>query len=476
MKIRNFRILGAVLAALLPACGGGGHGSGGTSGGETSNPAFPVTMTDPKGGQTFTAPATISLSAVAVDPASIAKVEFAEVIGPASAPNTWSRGTVMTTSTQPPFQATWADAPAGTHTLVAIATDSLGTQTFSNPVTINVLPPGVSPGGWVPIAMVWGNPSGFWFVDADRGWAVGNGSHSDSPASGVDGTVLRTSDGGTTWVPQSTFQDVSLGKIQFIDSHRGWILGRVHHPGSPDFEGTVLRTTDGGATWISSSVPSDNPWALSFVDADVGWVGGIGTGSISATKDGGVTWTAQPTMPDVASIPVVRFVDRQSGWVLGDSGTRGGPQQILHTTDGGQTWTEQLRTGPNEFFGALEFVSPTTGWVSRVLLGPPPLGGPALNGGILFTSDGGATWTEQASSGSDPIAPLEFVSATQGWAGVNASIIHTEDGGSSWVTQPIPGQDAPTSFGKIQFLDAKVGWAMRGDGLLFKTTTGGKAP
>jgi len=475
VKIRNFRILGAVLAALLPACGGGGGGGGG-SGGGTANPAFPVTMTEPKGGQPFTAPATISLSAVAVDPASVATVEFAEVIGPASAPNTWSSGTVITTSTQPPFQATWADAPAGTHTLVAIGTDSLGTQTFSNPVTINVLPPGVSPGGWVPTAMVWGNPSGFWFVDADRGWAVGNGSHSDSPASGVDGTVLRTSDGGTTWVPQSTFQDVSLGKIQFIDSHRGWILGRVHHPGSPEFEGTVLRTTDGGATWISSSVPSDNPFALSFVDADVGWIGGIGTGSISATKDGGVTWTAQPTMPDVVSVRVVRFVDRQIGWVLGVVAQ--GPDSlnvILHTTDGGLTWTEQLRTGPNEFFGALEFVNPTTGWVSRGRL--TTRAGPVQNGGILFTSDGGATWTEQTVPGSEGIFALDFVSPEQGWgAGGPGLIIHTEDGGQSWVTQQSSNPTGDPPIVDVQFIDAHRGWALRSDGILLKTTTGGKAP
>src|SRR6185369_2323960 len=54
MQTRNLRVLAATLAALLPACGGGGgDGSGGTSGGGTTNPAFPVTMTEPSRGQTF---------------------------------------------------------------------------------------------------------------------------------------------------------------------------------------------------------------------------------------------------------------------------------------------------------------------------------------------------------------------------------------------------------------------------------------
>src|SRR5689334_17493502 len=97
----SLRILAAAFAALLPACGdGGGGGSGGTSGGGTTNPAFPVTMTQPKGGQTFTAPATISVSAVATDPGSVAKVEFALTEQMGSAPNTWSTGRVVATLTQ----------------------------------------------------------------------------------------------------------------------------------------------------------------------------------------------------------------------------------------------------------------------------------------------------------------------------------------------------------------------------------------
>ena len=58
---RGLRILGAAMAALVPACGGG-HGSG--------TPAFTVTLTEPSAGRTFTAPATIPLRAVA--PGSVA--------------------------------------------------------------------------------------------------------------------------------------------------------------------------------------------------------------------------------------------------------------------------------------------------------------------------------------------------------------------------------------------------------------------
>jgi photosystem II stability/assembly factor-like uncharacterized protein len=470
MKNRIFRILAAAVVALLPACGGG-NGSGGSSapatGGGAGNPAFPVTMTEPSAGQTFTAPATISLSAVVADPASVAKVMFVEGAVPGPDPSTWVGGNFVAMSTQPPFHATWADVTAGIHTLVAVATDSQGAQTFSNAVPISVLAPGESSGGWVPVAIVWG-PGPFWFVDADRGWVAGVGA------------ILHTEDGGTTWVVQLAVPpSVPLNDIQFIDANRGWVLSD---------DGTVLRTTDGGATWTSSSTSSDGS-ALSFVDPDTGWVvGGLG-GNVLVTKDGGVTWTPLPTgIPGIEHIDAVHFVDPRNGWVRGvvqsqspEDGSPVFPSVILHTTDGGMTWTEQLRTtifigaGEDESFSAMDFVSATTGWVSS------SQGHHPSNGKIFFTNDGGSTWTEQSSiGGTDPISIggigiLDFVSPTQGW-GVAGQILHTEDGGRSWVTQQQNTSSPEFRIVDVHFIDAHRGWAMCANGTLFKTTTGGKAP
>jgi len=440
MKMRYFRILWAALVALLPACGGG-HGSGGSSppgtGGGTGNPAFPVTMTEPSGGQTFTAPATISLSAVTNDPASVSKVEFLQGghLGLVD-------GSVVTTFAQPPFQTTLTDVPAGIHTFVARMTDKLGAQKSSSSVTISVLAPGESPGGWMPIADV----GGTMFVDANQGWGAG-----------FDGQILHTVDGGASWVPQSIGTSENLHGIQFVDAERGWVVGD---------RGTVFRTTDGGVTWTSSSV-APRLWVLSFVDSDVGWVTGDGD-SIFVTKDGGVTWTPLSTgVPHLSGLGAFRFVDRQNGWIFAGDDTPQveGHSFVLHTTDGGLTWTEQFRTNPNESLWAMAFVSETTGWISRVGIG-------RSNRGILFTSDGGATWTEQTHPGGG-ISALDFISPTQGWAAAGASIIHTEDGGASWVTQATLGQDAG-GFGNVQFLDPNLGWAT--GRFLFKTTTGGKAP
>jgi photosystem II stability/assembly factor-like uncharacterized protein len=358
-------------------------------------------------------------------------------------------------------------------------TDKLGAQTFSNSVTISVLAPGESPGGWMPVASVQNLPGGLgmiWFVDADRGWIAGNQT-----------TIMHTVDGGASWVVQfgghpTGMNGPRISQMQFVDAERGWAVGydRFGHQFDHN-DGMLLRTTDGGATWTSSSVgPSSGLSALSFVDEDVGWVVGSSgpdnVNNVFATKDGGITWSPLPTgIPGIVSIDAVHFVDRQSGWVVGSVVTpEGSPLGvILHTADGGLTWSEQLRAGPNELFGPPEFVNPTTGWVSRVHFSTPA--DPVQNGGILFTNDGGATWTEQTVPGSEGIFALEFVSPKQGWGGGSSGIIHTDDGGASWVTQ----QGTETPFGPgfdVQFINANVGWALRGDGILFKTTTGGKSP
>jgi len=461
MKTPGFRILAAALAALLPACGGD-HGSGGGS----VNPAFPVTMTEPSAGQTFTAPATISMSAVAADPGSVATVEFLQGAGLnllLTGGQSGSDTSVVATFAQPPFQATLTDMPAGIHTFVARMTDKAGTQTFSNSVTISVLAPGESPGGWVPIARVpnlAGGGRSIWFVDADRGWIAS-----------FDQTIVHTEDGGASWVvqlggsPTGTMGPKIL-QMQFVDAERGWAVGF----GGPD--GTVLRTTDGGATWTPGFVgPSTFVSALSFVDADVGWVAGASfvdgapSGVVWVTKDGGVTWT--PLATGLSSLDAVRFVDRLNGWAMGSVDFRG---VILHTTDGGLTWSEQLRADLSVYFRAMDFVSATTGWVSRAGFLPE-------HNRILATNDGGATWTEQSYPGSDTISALDFVSPSQGWGTTrSAAIIHTDDGGASWVTQQGSGEPFGPGFMDVRFINANVGWALRQDGLLFKTTTGGKAP
>jgi len=88
-----------------------------------------VTLTSPGNGATFTAPATITMSALATDPElSMAQVEF------------YANGTLVGADSTSPYSFTWSSAPAGSYTLTAVATDAGGAHTTSSAVSITVQP------------------------------------------------------------------------------------------------------------------------------------------------------------------------------------------------------------------------------------------------------------------------------------------------------------------------------------------------
>ena len=91
-----------------------------------------VSLTAPTNGATYTAPATVGLSATASDSdGAIQKVEF------------YSGTSLLGTATAAPYSFTWGNVAAGTYTLKAIAYDNAGAQTSSSTVsiTVNAAPP-----------------------------------------------------------------------------------------------------------------------------------------------------------------------------------------------------------------------------------------------------------------------------------------------------------------------------------------------
>jgi len=101
------------------------------------------------------------------------------------------------------------------------------------------------------------------FKDAISGTAVGSG-----------GTILRTNDGGTTWVAQSSGITGDLYSVSFSDPMNGTIVGDA---AQDDFlRGVILRTSDGGNTWIQQPIRATNVlYGVSFIDANNGTAVGL---------------------------------------------------------------------------------------------------------------------------------------------------------------------------------------------------------
>jgi hypothetical protein len=88
-----------------------------------------VSLTAPANGATFTAPATVTLSADASDAdGSVTRVDF------------YHESTLIGSDTTSPYTVTWGNAPQGTYSLTAIATDSGGATATSPARTITVDP------------------------------------------------------------------------------------------------------------------------------------------------------------------------------------------------------------------------------------------------------------------------------------------------------------------------------------------------
>jgi photosystem II stability/assembly factor-like uncharacterized protein len=91
----------------------------------------------------------------------------------------------------------------------------------------------------------------------DNGWIVG----------GTNGKALlfRSTDRGENWQLQR--QDVAAMLLDIVfTADQGWIAGE---------NGTILRSDDGGETWVQRQVPTnENLTCLFFLSSDNGWAAG----------------------------------------------------------------------------------------------------------------------------------------------------------------------------------------------------------
>lgn len=166
------------------------------------------------------------------------------------------------------------------------------------------------------------------FINSNIGWAVG-----------TNGLILHTKDGGKHWKRQKSGTKSELWKVQFVDAKRGWIIGNKVTEGS----GTsiILHTEDGGEHW-HPQWKKETEWMwlseLRFIDEKNGWaIGNIteysGDSIFLHTANSGKTWSEK--VFEGAYFDKMFFLDKDRGVILTDKG------QMHITRDGGKTWDKQ---------------------------------------------------------------------------------------------------------------------------------------
>ena len=303
--------------------------------------------------------------------------------------------------------------------------------------------------GWSPLSS--GVTGYLWSVQfpesTEVGYAVGNG-----------GVILKTTDGGGTWVPQTSGVTAPLFSASFVDNSTGFVVGG-------DTQGVALKTTDGGATWLPMNV------GTTAILRDVQLAGSNGTGylvydsrsasGVRRTTDWGASW--QPlTLPGMApSAGTVGFPTESFGFVVSVEG------YMVRTTDGGASFDQPGTGVASKGYLALAF---QPGDPSVWYLGGTDT---STTSNITFEStNGGDTWLTL-----DPPYTQQWrtLACPDGATGVFAAgtggMIAKYTQGSGWKTQA---SGVTTMINELSFpVDGMTGYAVGAAGVILKTTDGG---
>ena len=264
--------------------------------------------------------------------------------------------------------------------------------------------------------------------------------------------VITTSQFYPQWKKLPIGTDADLMDLHFVSPDKGWVVGR-----GP----TILKTVDGGKSWISQQANIEQDiYSVFFVNENCGWAGG-NKGAIIKTTDGGRKWN-QCNSGTVYTVESLYFTDKNHGYAVVNrwSNRRGG--WILQTMDGGDTWCESFQTN---HYGLIDinFVDEKNGWAV------------GSNGFFIRTTDGALNWNTQKTISSYWLHSVFFSDSNFGWAaggGEDRSIIlRTLNGGKNWST--VKNSLQKGFLAGSYFINDHTGWFCGSDGMIFRTDDSG---
>lgn len=239
------------------------------------------------------------------------------------------------------------------------------------------------------------------------------------------------------WETLTIATTASFRGLSVVDDRVVWASGT---------RGTVIHTTDGGTTWSVDSIPNGGAFDLRGIHARNDRIAHVAAtaGRIWRTKDGGKTWSLQYQAADTSMfLDAIVFVNDRVGMALGDP--MGGRFVLLVTRNGGDTWAEAATASrPEAMEGEAAFAASGT---SLVFAGQRHgwLGTGGSVARVFRTRDGGASWSVSPSAipggGSAGVFSVAFVDSLRGVVvggdyqlpdSASSTASFTSDGGATW--------------------------------------------
>jgi photosystem II stability/assembly factor-like uncharacterized protein len=260
-------------------------------------------------------------------------------------------------------------------------------------------------------------------------------------------------------------ENYNLRAIHFIDNQTGFASG---------YNGTIIKTTNAGSTWDKLETNTTVPlFGINFINSAIGFAvggesdcGGTGCVPIGAvilkTIDGGETWKEIPlNLDNEIELNSVHFINNSTGFAVGNS-------SIL-TTNGGDTWEQTKIDNLNGTMQKIDF----NGAINGVII--------SMGGQITLTRDGGVTWNTISTLSTSGSVSISITEDDIIYVSDNSKIRKSSNFGVSWTLI-----NSTSDNFDINFISQNIGFSVgRGNysggdfgynyGAIFYTIDGGES-
>lgn len=283
----------------------------------------------------------------------------------------------------------------------------------------------------------------------------------------------------STKAPEHTRYD----DIYFLSPQVGWGINSA---------GKIVHTEDAGTTWSEKQLAGPATWlrCMAFTSPTDGWVGSISRRERLWKTTDGKDWTnISDVLPRIPN--AICGMHSPSKNVVYCSGTQYPDREaaVMRTLDGGQTWKSFSMKAHANLLIDNYFTDDKHGWVVGGVGGDDY---PMLKPVVLFTDDGGETWTDRLKDSGIKFPngewgwKIQFLNAQLGFVSLEnsngAAILKTVDGGQTWKRIEVTDPRHNADLEGVGFINETTGWVGGwgrgfnpgpGDGITSGTTDGG---